>query len=230
MAVFLITGANRGIGLELTRQTERRGDSVIAACRNPAAASELAKLAGEAGGRVEIIALDVGEPASIAAATARLGTRPIDVLINNAGIKGPARQSGLDMDFDGLEQTLAVNAIGPLRVTQALLPNLRAAEKARVVAISSGMASLTDPASSSLAYRASKTALNKLFQGLATDLEPVGIAVLILAPGWVRTDMGGGAAPLSVAESVAGLLREIDALTLARSGHFRDYVGQEVPW
>ena len=195
MAGFLVTGANRGIGLELTRQAARRGDKIIATCRNPAAASALAKLAGEAGGRIEIVALDIAEPASIAAATARLGRRPIDVLINNAGILGPARQSGLDMDFDGLAHTLAVNAIGPLRVTQALLPNLRAAGHAKVVAISSRMASLADPASSSLAYRASKAALNKLFQGLATDLAPQGIAVLILTPGWVRTDMGGAARP-----------------------------------
>lgn len=230
MACFLVTGANRGIGFGLTRRIARRGDSVIATCRNPAAARELAGLAEMVGGRVVVLALDVGEPASILAAKAKLGTRPIDVLINNAGIKGPARQSARDMDFDGLAQTFAVNAIGPLRVTQALLPNLRAADRARVVAISSRMGSLADASSSSLAYRASKTALNKLFQGLASDLVAEGIAVLLLAPGWVRTDMGGGAAPLCVDESVDGILREIDELTLARSGRFRDYAGHDVPW
>ncbi|HWG04018.1 MAG TPA: SDR family NAD(P)-dependent oxidoreductase, partial [Beijerinckiaceae bacterium] len=173
---------------------------------------------------------DVSDVASINSLTAKLGRRPIDVLINNAGIMGPARQSGLDMDFDGLAQALAVNAIGPLHVTQALLPNLRAAGSAKIVAISSRLAMLADPGSSSLAYRASKAALNKLFQGVATDLKQDGIAVLILSPGWVRTDMGGRSAPLSVAESAAGILREIDELTLARTGHFRDYSGREVPW
>ena len=155
MTTFLITGANRGIGLELTRQAARRGDCVIAACRNPAAASELAKLANKARDRIEILTLDVGEPASIAAAKEWLGQRPIDVLINNAGIFGPARQSGRDMDFDGLAQAFAINAIGPLRVTQALLANLRAAGKSKIVAISSRMAMLAEPSSSSLAYRAS---------------------------------------------------------------------------
>ena len=230
MPTFFITGANRGIGLELARQTADRGDHVIATCRDPTAASTLAQLAHEAKGRLEILALDIADPASIVAAKTRLGERPIDVLINNAGVLGPARQSGRDMDFDGLAQTLTVNAIGPLRVTQALLPNLRAAGKAKIVAISSRMAMLAGGGSSSLAYRASKTALNKLFQGVAADLEREGLAVLILSPGWVRTDMGGRSANLSVSESVAGILREIDELTLARTGHFRDYSGQDVPW
>ncbi len=203
---------------------------MIATCRDPTAASTLAQLAHEFRSRVEIAPLDVSDAASINSLKAKLGRRPIDILINNAGIMGPARQSGLDMDFDGLAQTLTVNAIGPLQVTQALLPNLQAAGGAKIVAISSRLAMLADPASSSLAYRASKVALNKLFQGVATDLKPDGIAVLIVSPGWVRTDMGGQSAPLSVAESAAGILREIAELTLARTGHFRDYSGREVPW
>jgi NAD(P)-dependent dehydrogenase (short-subunit alcohol dehydrogenase family) len=229
MATILITGANRGIGLELARQFASRGDSVIAGARRPKKATALAAPANGHPGRIEIIALDVTDAASIEAAARDLAPRAIDVLVNNAGVIGPERQTTLDMDFDGFARTLAVNTVAPLRVTQAFLPNVRAA-KGKIVGISTRLAIFADPASSQIAYRASKAAMNRVFQGLALDLSSEGIPVLLLTPGWVRTDMGGPNAALAVEESVAGLIREIDALTMERTGMFRNYLGQNGPW
>ncbi|MBY0612538.1 MAG: SDR family oxidoreductase [Beijerinckiaceae bacterium] len=229
MTTFLITGANRGIGLELTRQALARGDSVIAAARD-AGAQSLDALAAKAAGRLQTIALDVVDEASVKAAATSLAGRAIDVLINNAGIIGPDRQSPLDMDFGGLAQTLAVNTIAPLRVTQALLPNLRKSNHPRIVTISSAMGSLSSAASDRIAYRASKAAVNKIMQGLASDLKRENIPAIVMHPGWVRTDMGGAGADLSPEQSASGILQVIDRLTLASTGAFINYDGKTLPW
>ena len=229
MAVILITGANRGIGLELARQAAARGDQVLAACRDPAGAAVLQALAAS-NDRIRILPLDVTNPDSIAAAQQSVADQPVDVLINNAGILMKAAASSLAMDFKAFEQTLTVNTLGPLRVSLAFLPNLRRSRNAKLIAISTRLAVLNGGGSGDLGYSASKTAMNKIFQGLAVDLRGEGIAVLMLSPGWVATDMGGAHAPVQVETSAAGLLREIDALTLARSGQFRDYTGQNIPW
>lgn len=229
MTTFLITGANRGIGLELTRQALARGDSVIAAARD-AGAQSLDALAAKAGDRLQTIALDVVDETSVNAAATSLAGRAIDVLINNAGIIGPNRQSTLDMDFDGLAQTLAVNSIAPLRVTQALLPNLRKSNHPRIVTISSAMGSLSSAASDRIAYRASKAAVNKIMQGLASDLKRENIPAIVMHPGWVRTDMGGAGADLSPEQSASGILQVIDRLTLASTGAFINYDGKTLPW
>src|SRR4051794_19453776 len=155
MPTFLITGANRGIGLELARQASTRGDHVIATARDPSKATALNELTADTGRHIEVAPLEVTDSASISALARALAGRPIDVLVNNAGIMGPKRQSSLDMDFEGFERTLAVNTIAPLRITQALLPNIRAA-KGRIVAISSRMAIFADRASSQIAHRTSK--------------------------------------------------------------------------
>ena len=230
MTRVLITGANRGIGLELVRARLMRGDHVIACAREPDAAADLHALAASTPDRLQILPLDVADPASVFALGSALGERPIDVVVNNAGIMGPQMQSTLDMDFDGWAHTFAVNTLGPLRVTQALLPNLRHAERPRVLIVSSQMGAMTSEASDRLAYRSSKAAVNKVVQALATDLKPMGIAVAALHPGWVRTQMGGNGAPLAPAESAAGLSALIDALDLSRTGHFLNVDGATLAW
>ncbi|OYW85908.1 MAG: short-chain dehydrogenase, partial [Sphingobium sp. 32-64-5] len=192
MTTIVITGGNRGIGLHLARRYAEAGCEVVQGVRNPDSAGNLPG---------ETLPLDVGDDASVAAFAAALGGRPIDILINNAGSAGPDRQSAIDTDFAGFLDVLNINTLGPLRVTQALLPGLRKAKGAKVAIISSRMGSFSDAQANLLAYRASKAAANKIAQGLATDLAPDAIAVAALHPGWVRTDMGGSAADISPEES-----------------------------
>ena len=218
----VITGANRGIGAELARQYAESGAEVIRAARG-----EDAQDLGKAGRR---IAVDVTDGASVAALADALAGRPVGLLIANAGIMGPDRQTCLDMDFDGFLRTLEVNVLGPLRVVRALLPNLRAAPGAKVAVISSIMGSFQGPKYPQVAYCVSKAATNKLFQSLAAELAPEGIAVVALHPGWVRTAMGGEAAPLEPEQSAAGIRRVLDELSIATTGKFLDHTGKELPW
>jgi NAD(P)-dependent dehydrogenase (short-subunit alcohol dehydrogenase family) len=229
MALILVTGANRGIGLEFTRQFVDRGDRVIATARDPESARDLRALASGHPGAIEIHALDVVDAASVAALARALHGRAVDVLINNSGIYGPDRQSTTDMDFDAFAEILAVNTIAPLRVTQALMENVRVA-RGKIVAISSRVSLFEEAGSDDIAYRVSKTALNRVFQALAKDLTPAGIPVLMLTPGWVRTDMGGPEAPLAVDDSVRGMIAQIDALDMTRSGQLRSMRGELLPW
>jgi NAD(P)-dependent dehydrogenase (short-subunit alcohol dehydrogenase family) len=224
VARYLITGGGRGIGAQLARLAVAAGHEVFVTVR-----------AGDApAGAKPITGVDLGHPATVARIAAELGERPLDVLINNAGVIGPERQSSLDMDFDGFARTLEINTLGPLRVAQSVLPNLRAAARhdgiARVLTITSQMGRMSLMKSDRLAYRASKAAVNKVMQGLATDLAPENIAVLLIHPGWVRTDMGGAAADVDPADSAAGILRLVETLTLASTGTFVDYRGQTLDW
>jgi len=221
MARVVITGGNRGIGSELANAYAAAGDEVILGIRNPEAVGASA---------YELLPLDVGSDDSVAAFAQLLDDRPVDILINNAGIIGPERQSVRDADFDGFLQTLNVNTVGPLRVTQALLPNLEASTGAKVVIISSRMGSLSGAETSQLAYRASKAAVNKLARGLATELTPTGIIVASLHPGWVRTDMGGAGADISPQESSQGIKTVIDQLRPDNSGRFWNFDGSELDW
>ncbi|RNF34423.1 SDR family NAD(P)-dependent oxidoreductase [Paracoccus methylarcula] len=214
MTHILITGAGRGIGLALTRAALARDWQVTATVRQGAAVPG-----------VRTVHLDVTDRGAVAGMARELG--PLDILINNAGIIGPARQDPLDMDFEGFAETLAVNTLAPLAVTQALLPNLRAATAARVLSISSQMAWMGYRKADRIAYRASKAALNKVMQGLATSLEPQGIAVALVDPGWVRTDMGGAEADLAVDDVADGVLDLADGLTMAGTGRFFRYDGTE---
>jgi NAD(P)-dependent dehydrogenase (short-subunit alcohol dehydrogenase family) len=224
----LVTGIGRGIGRELARVLLHRGDRVVGTLR------DLGRIPPEwsafiAGGQLRLLALDVRDGASIRAAAASLN-EPIDVLVNNAGIIGPSRQSTLDIDFDGFLETLNINTLGPLRVVQAFLPHLRRAKAARIVTISSRMGSLSHAKSDRIAYRASKAAVNKVMQGLATDLRPDSIIAVSVHPGWVQTDMGGSGADISVEDSAAGLVKLIDGLALEDSGGFFDWQGTPVPF
>lgn len=176
-----------------------------------------------------MLMLDVQDENSIKTAAAQID-EPIDVLVNNAGIIGPSRQSTLDMDFDGFLETLNINTLGPLRVVQAFLPQLRRAKAARIVTISSRMGSLSHAKSDRIAYRASKAAVNKVMQGLATDLRSEGIVAVSVHPGWVQTDMGGSGADITVEDSAAGLVKLIDRIALEDSGGFFDWQGDRLPF
>ncbi|OJY66998.1 MAG: short-chain dehydrogenase [Sphingobium sp. 66-54] len=221
MATILIAGANRGIGLELARQYAAEGHDVIRCMRGTDKAGE------EIG---ETRPLDVTDDASAAALAKALAGRPIDLVIANAGVIGPEKQSATEMDFPGFLAVLDTNVLGPLRVVQALLPNLRAAGQARVAVVSSQMGSFRSTQPNFVAYRASKAAVNKVFQCLAGDLKEEGIAVAALHPGWVRTDMGGPGADLAVETSAAGIRKVLDDLDLGRTGRFYAYDGTELEW
>lgn len=220
----LITGANRGIGLEYARQYDAKGYRVIGTARNPAEATELAEVSD----RVE--ALDVTDPGSVAALAERLKDEPIDILINNAGIFDRSDTSIDKVDFDMLEQTFAVNTFGPLRVVQALLPNLRAGERKLIVSMSSQLGSIENSTGGWYAYRSSKTALNQINRILSAELGKEGFLCVVLHPGWVQTDMGGANATYTPAQSVEGLIKLIEGLDTDDNGRFYDFQGQPIPW
>ena len=226
-SVVLVTGAGRGIGFELARRYAAAGWTVLATVRNPEAAAALKALPGS----VETLDLDVSDAASVAALVRRLGGRPIDLLINNAGIYGPDSDQLGRFDYGAWERVLAVNSLGPLRVTEALLPNLRAGSKRTVATLTSAMGSIADNTSGgALFYRSSKAALNAAMKTLAIALRSERFTVVVLHPGWVRTDMGGPAATLDVATSAAGLIEVIAGLAPADTGRFLNYNGAALPW
>jgi NAD(P)-dependent dehydrogenase (short-subunit alcohol dehydrogenase family) len=226
MTTILITGVNRGIGKALVESALQRGWSVIGSTRDAETAKQLE---AEFGAGFQALIFDVTDAAAVSKAAASLD-RPIDILINNAGIYGPSRQSTLDMDFDGFAQTLAVNVLAPLRITQAFLPHLKRGDSPRVLIISSGMGSMSYASSNDIAYRASKAAVNKVAQGLSTDLKSMGIAVASIHPGWVRTDMGGHGADIEASESAAGILDLAQGLRVDRTGQFLNYDGTRMAW
>ena len=221
MATYLITGTNRGIGYDYCRQLQARGDRVIAVCRT--ASEELKQLGVQVEERV-----DITSDASVADLRTRLEDMEIDVLINNAGIA--KRVTLEDLDFDSIREQFEVNTLGSLRVTQALLPLLKAGSK--IVLMTSRMGSIADNTSgSSYGYRMSKVALSMAGKSLAHDLKPRGIAVAILHPGLVQTRMTnfitGGITP---EESVKGLLARIEELTLENTGTFWHMNREVLPW
>ncbi len=224
MTTVLITGANRGIGLEFARQYTADGARVIACCRNPAKADKLAGLG------VQVERLDVADPASVTQLSITLKAVPIDIVIANAGYYGPERQEADDADFDGFIETFRINSLGPLMVAQALKLNLVSGHDKKLVVLTSKMGSIGDSTGGYLAYRASKAALNMIAHNIALEWKKDGIKVAILHPGWVKTDMGGASAPVTAAESVAGLKDRISELWSGSSGHFLDFQGKEIGW
>ncbi len=231
MPTILVTGANRGIGLEFVRQYAAAGERVIAACRTPVKADALIAVAAVSGGRVTVHPLDVTEDGSVSAFKSVIGDQPVDVAIANAGIYGGSRQSWQDMDYDAWVRTLAVNLIAPMRLAQIVHANLKAT-KGKFVAITSSMGSNTESEGDGgmHAYRTSKAGLNKLVSTLAHDWRADGIVAVPVSPGWAKTDMGGPDAPLSPADSVAGMRRLIASLDLTQSGRLFDYDGAPMAW
>jgi NAD(P)-dependent dehydrogenase (short-subunit alcohol dehydrogenase family) len=234
MSTMLITGASRGIGLEHCRQHLAAGGTAIAACRNPEAALTLQALEGE---RLRIVRMDMRDHASIDAAAQALAGTAIDVLINNAGTYGPKGfpegmpyQSVDGMDYAIWADVLAVNVLGPFKVTTAFRAHLKAS-KGLVVMMSSDLGSITSNSNGqSHAYRTSKAALNMLTKGLAIDLAGDGIRVISMAPGWTQTDMGSTAAIWPVDESVRRQRDVLNGLDSAATGCFINLNGAPVPW
>lgn len=223
MPTTLITGANRGIGLALVREFTAHGHDVIATARDPASAGDL-KATG-----AELHALDVSDPASIAALVEALGGRPIDFLINNAGLGDRADMPRLD--YARFEELLRVNTVAPIRVLDTLTPNLAAGKNKVAAALSSQLGSIenTDMAFG-LAYRVSKAGLNMALRTAAHTLSEKGITLLALHPGWVKTDMGGDNAPVEPADSAAGLYKVITSAEPSRTLRFLDFEGKTLPW
>ncbi len=219
MATVLVTGCNRGIGLELVRQYKTRGDNVIGICRNTS--DELQAL----GVRV-IDGVDVGTAAGISKLAGNVGDEKIDVLLNNAGIGGWDKLESID--YEKMLEQYRVNALGPLRVTQALLENL--GDGSKVGIITSRVGSIEDNSSgNNYGYRCSKTAVNMVGMNLHHDLSPRGVAVALLHPGLVATDMTGGNG-ISPAASARGLIARLDELNLDNSGGFWHAEGYPLPW
>jgi len=220
MGLVCITGANRGIGLELAKLYRGRGDDVVAACR-----SSSAELDGIGAEVVEDI--DVADGGSVARLVDAIGGRRLDVLINNAGILSTETLD--DLDYDRIRRQFEVNSLGPLRVTAALRGRLGRGSKVAIV--TSRMGSIDDNTSGgSYGYRMSKAAVNMAGRSLAHDLRGDGVAVAILHPGFVRTDMTGGQGLVDAPESAAGLAARIDELTLESSGSFWHANGERLPW
>ena len=227
---WMITGANRGIGLALTMELLRRGDHVVAAARDPWGGA-LAEVASAQAGTLTPLELDVTSDQSVVAAKQALGGQPIDVLVNNAGVYGPRdKQSALDMDFKAWREVFEVNVYAPLRVAQAFLPNVEAGSGRKIVTISSRMGSIGGNPSGAIAYRSSKAAVNMAMVGFGNAVRDSEVAVLLFHPGWVRTDMGGGGADIPPAESAAGLIATIDASGMRDTNSFRNWKGETIPW
>ena len=228
----LVTGANRGLGLELCRQLLARGDRVVAACRQPGKATALNTLAGEHPGRLHVTPLDVAEPKSHAALARELPLltegEPLNLLINNAGVLRGGERYGSVQAAD-LETSFRTHALGPFLLVQTLTPQL--ADGARVANISSEIGSIgLRQEFRTPSYAIGKAAQNMATSLLAQALAPRGIVVAALHPGWVRTDMGTERAALSPQESARGLLQVIGGLQARDSGAFLDWRGQTLPW
>lgn len=226
MPTLLITGSNRGLGLEFVRQYAAEGWRVYACCRAPASASELNALASET---VTVHALDVGDFGAIEALAEELQGVAIDVLINNAGVFGDGSPLG-SIDYEVFRKTLEVNTLAPLRMTECFLPHLEKGSLKKIAHVTSRMGSIADNTSGGrYAYRSSKAALNMVNKSLSQDLGSRATTV-VLHPGWVATDMGGPSAPLKAPESVSGMRKVIDGLSPEDTGRFFNWDGALLPW
>lgn len=231
-SIVVITGAARGIGLELFKQCLAREAKVVAGVRNPAKATELQKIVAEHPGRAFVLQLDVALDESVeffAEGLKQLGLNRVDVLINNAGIYIDDDATLETLESSLLLETLNTNTIGPVRVTRTLLPFLRNSPQARIANLSSLMGSIADNSGGgSYAYRMSKAAVNMFAKTLS--IEERDMIVLTLHPGWVKTEMGGARAPLAPDKSAEGLITVIETVTPGDSGKFFNHAGRELPW
>lgn len=227
---LVITGANRGIGLELTRQSLEAGNRVSATARDPQSAKELQGLAQKHQSQLKVFACDVTDDTQVIRLKLDLKAQgAIDVLINNAGMYAQEENDFSALDLKKVEQTLETNTLAPMRITQALFTLLEKSKKPKLACISSLMGSIADNTSGgSYGYRMSKTALNMFLKTFAVNHPQ--IVTLALHPGWVQTRMGGSSAPTTSEESARGLLKVIHSAEVAQSGRFFDFEGDEIPW
>lgn len=232
MKTALITGANRGIGLEFCRQYAAEGWRVLACTRNPAKSDALNALADRYAGRVQIHALDVSDHARIEQLTLTLASESIDLLINNAGVYLDSHTGGFaNMDYEAWMRTFFVNTMATLKMSQAFAAQIALSKGKTIVSISSKMGSVGDNSEGgSYMYRSSKAAVNMVIKTLAIELKAEGIITAALHPGWVKTEMGGPNALISPTQSVSGMRQVISRLTAADSGRFYEYDGRPVPW
>jgi NAD(P)-dependent dehydrogenase (short-subunit alcohol dehydrogenase family) len=227
---ILITGANRGIGLELSKQFAADGWTVIASCRNPADAEELQRLS-ERYSSIELHALDVTDYQQMQALSAELQDRPLDILLSNAGIYGPRGLGFGEVDPEQWREVLEVNSIAPLMLVQAFVDQVAASQQKLVAVISSKMGSIADNGSGgSYIYRSSKTMVNLIVKNLSIDLAGRGISAITLHPGWVKTDMGGVNAEVGTDQSAAGLKSILQSAGPAQNGQFLEFNGDPIAW
>jgi len=229
MPSVLITGANRGLGLEFAKQYAQAGYRVFATARTPSEATELSALASRHD-NISVHALDVSDDASAPILAKELDKQPIDILLNNAGHWGGNRQAFGKIDYPSALETYSINALGPLRVAEAFVENVAASTRKLLVAVTSGMGSISDSSGGSYAYRASKAALNMSFHNLGLDLKSRGIIAVVINPGWVQTDMGGKQAPTTTHDSISAMRTVFDGLTKADTGKFMNYKGGTLEW
>lgn len=232
MKTVLITGTSRGIGLEFVRQYVGDGWRVIACVRDPSVAGDLKQLAARFREQVNIHALDVADHAQIELLSRELTEESIDLLINNAGIYPVNRGTSFhQIDYAAWADAFEVNAMAPLKMADAFFHQIARGDIKKIVTITSKMGSVADNSSGgSYVYRSSKSAVNSVMKSLSIDLEPKGVIVALLHPGWVRTDMGGPNALISAEKSVTGMRKVIAELIHTDSGKFFAYDGQIIPW
>jgi NAD(P)-dependent dehydrogenase (short-subunit alcohol dehydrogenase family) len=231
MDTILITGANRGIGLELAAQYAADGWRVLACCRHPERAEPLQRLHAATSGRLSIHGLEVTDNEAIQALARELDGQDIDILFNNAGVGGGEHQALGKVDVEDWLRTFRVNTIAPLKVAEAFLPHVGRSRQRIIATMGSVMGSLAENTSGGhYIYRSAKAAVHMVGRCLAVDLRAQGIISVLFHPGWVKTDMGGANAPVAPADSAAGLRRVLAGLRLEDSGRFFDYQGDERPW
>jgi NAD(P)-dependent dehydrogenase (short-subunit alcohol dehydrogenase family) len=231
MPSVLITGANRGLGLELSRQYAADGWRVFACCRDPEGAGPLHDVAGDAPGAVSVHPLDVTDHRRVDALARELHDQPLDLLLNNAGVYGPRKMVLGQLDYRAWEQVLAVNVLAPVKMAEAFFKHVAASQRKVIACLSSALGSVGGNTSGRhYLYRTSKAALNAAVKSLAIDLRPLGVTAVALHPGWVRTDMGGEDADLAPADSARAVRQVIDRLNLDDSGKFLSYDGSLIPW
>ena len=230
MATILVTGANRGLGIEFVEQYLNEGYEVIATYRNENSSMDLIEMGNERS-NLKLLQLDVSSKKSLNSFAKNLGNLPIDIFINNAGVYGPRNSSFGNVDEENWIPAIKVNAIAPILLTQLIIKNIRAGADKKLIYITSKMGSIDDnKGGGAYVYRSSKTALNSVVKSLSVDLENEGMTVALIHPGWVKTDMGGPNAIIDREISVRGMTEVISNLDISSTGNFYNYDGSIIPW
>jgi len=230
MATILVTGANRGLGIEFVEQYLNEGNDVIATYRNENSSMDLIEMGNERS-NLKLLQLDVSSNKSLNSFAENLGDSPIDIFINNAGVYGPRNSSFGNVDEENWIPAIKINAIAPILLTQLIIKNIRSGADKKLIYITSKMGSIDDNKGGGVyVYRSSKTALNAVVKSLSVDLENEGIVVALIHPGWVKTDMGGPNALIERDTSVRGMTEVISNLDITSTGNFYNYDGSIIPW
>ena len=228
---ILVTGASRGIGLEMVRYGMDHGWDVLACCRHPQRAEKLLSMAQLSNGRVKVYLADMSELATLQALAYELRHEAIDILINNAGVYGSDKNSFGQVDAHDWLETFKVNSIAPMKLSELMVEPLSIGREKIIACLSSKMGSMADNSSGgSYIYRSSKAALNAVVKSMSLDLADRGIKCVALHPGWVKTDMGGPQAEISTKESVSQMFETLLNLKAEDSGRFIDIDGSDIPW